>query len=155
MKRLFVFTLVLLFFAGCTQMRQKPDKVDPFEYMYPKKVEWDDPVQVLKSYYGAKKRGDWKKAFDICDFGETRSPQEIRQIKEDLKTDSVEWPERYKYHDWRVSKRKMGGETCVLLVTEMRSIHDPKRKAEMRDYEETMKLYGKKWKLVVPKVPEE
>ena len=155
MKKTILSFFLVLSIAGCTAMREKEDKVDPYNYMYPKKVKWDEPKEVLKAFYGAKKRGDWKKAFEICNFNETRNKQEIRRIKEDWKKDSAKWEVRYKFHDWHVSEKKEGKDSFVFFVTEFKSIPDPKKRSKMTDYEETMKLYGKKWKLVMPEVPGE
>jgi hypothetical protein len=153
MRRILTLAWALIIVCGCTGMREQPDHVDPFEYMYPSEVEWDKPDRVLKAFYGAKKRGDWKKAFEICDFNEVLPRKEAKRIRGEWKADSANWEKRYKYRNYYVAVKEQTGTTTLLSVTELYPDRNAKEGVGRADYEETMKLYGKRWKLTVPVVP--
>ena len=148
MSRSLILFAVIIAMTGCAGMREKEDSVDPFDYKYPKRVEWKDPENVLKAYYGAKKRGDWKKAFDICDFKEVLPDDKAKKIRKSWEEDSVEWIARYKYHDYYVIEKERTADTVTMLVTEFYPAKGGVRNTGQANYRETMKLYEKKWKLV-------
>ena len=148
MSRSLIILAVVVAMTGCTWMREKEDIVDPFDYKYPQRVEWDDPERVLKAYYGAKKRGDWKKAFEICDFEEVLPKDKAKRIRESWEEDSAEWPSRYKYHDYYVIEKQRTADTATLLVTEFYPSRGGVKNTAQANYSEMMRLYGKKWKLV-------
>jgi hypothetical protein len=149
MRRVLVLITAIVFVAGCLpDGARRRDKVDPFDYMYPKEVDWGNPEQVLKSYYGAKKRGDWKKAFRICDFAEVLPREEADKIREEWKKDSVNWSERYLFQDWYVVEKERKGDTAVMAVMHLYASREAEKGTAQANYSEVLKLYGKKWKLV-------
>ena len=149
MRKVLLLMTAIVFAAGCLPGGvRKEDKVDPFDYMYPKHVDWDNPEEVLKSYYGAKKRGDWKKAFRICDFTEVLPRAEADRIKKEWKEDSVNWGDRYMFHDWYVVEKERKGDVATMSVMHFYTSRAAKRGVAQANYDEVLKLYGKKWKLV-------
>ncbi len=148
MHKLFMLVVAAIFFAGCVGMRDKREEVDPFEYMYPMRIEWDDPQQVLKSFYGAKKRGDWKTAFSICNFAEALPRAEAKRIREEWKKDSINWNDRYLFHNWYVVEIEREDGRAIMVVTEFYASKTAEKGTAQADYNEVMALYGKKWKLV-------
>ena len=147
MHRFLGLIIGIMFLFGCEGMKPKADDVDAFEYRYPKKVEWKKPEQVLKSFYGAKKRGDWQKAFSICDFNETLSSAEAKNIREQWKKDSTSWKSRYMFRDYYVVERERSKDTATMIVMEFYDSKDEKNGVGKDEYVETMKKYGGKWKL--------
>jgi len=147
-RKLFILIVAAVFAAGCAEMRERREGLDPFEYMYPAKIEWDDPQQVLKSFYGAKKRGDWKMAFKICDFTEVLPRAEAKRIREEWKKDSVNWEDRYLFHNWYVVEIERKDGRALMAVTEFYVSKTAEEGVAQANYNEEMVLYRKKWKLV-------
>jgi len=149
MHRLLIIIFLIVVAVGCTSNttgRKNTTKL--FEHMYPTKVEWDNPEMTLKSFFGAKKTGDWKKAYEICDFSEVLPRDEAWEIRDAWEKDSVNWVDRYMFHDWYVAEKIREGDTATLVVTEMYNTPDTESGIAQANYNEIMKLYGKKWKLV-------
>ena len=143
-RALSLFLIILLIF-GCG--KPKPKDIDVFEYRYPKKVEWDKPEQVLKSFYGAKKRGDWQKAFSICDFEEVMPKKEAQAIREQWKNDAPKWKDRYMFRDYYVVERERDNDTARMIVMEFYDSKDEPGGVGRAEYVEIMKKYGNRWKL--------
>jgi hypothetical protein len=148
MRRFLILLGAAIFIAGCSGMKPKKDTVDAFDYKYPKTVEWDKPDQVLKSFYGAKKRGDWQKAFEICDFDKVLPSEEAKQIREQWKKDSTNWKDRYLFRDYYVVEKERNNDTAIMLVTEFYISKDVPGDVAHDEYSEVMKKYGSRWKLV-------
>ncbi len=149
MRIILILIGIVIISGGCLSDQMRKDTMDPTELMYPSRVEWDDPEAVLQSYYGAKKRGDWEKAFDICDFEQVLSRSEANKIRRIWKKDSESWPDKYAFTEYYVTLREKKGDTAVVAVIEVYPSRDRKKQFDQSDYEEKLRLYGKKWKLVV------
>jgi len=149
MRRILIIAFLIVVAVGCTSNRTDTRNTNNlFKHMYPEKVEWDNPEMVLKSFFGAKKNGDWKKAYEICDFSEVLPRDEAREIRDAWEKDSANWVDRYMFHDWYVAEKIREGDTAILAVTEMYNTADTESGIAQANYSEVMKLYGKKWKLV-------
>jgi hypothetical protein len=148
-KRLLILVLLplVLTAAGCTGSRPQPVSRRP-----PFKIEWQDPVSVMRGFLRAKKTGDWRTAYSACDYEETL-PKEMRaNIKKKWKEESKRWPLEYADTYWQITERRFDAETAVvrILVSRRNPITGELRPGEM--YEETLKKYKDKWKITSPLV---
>jgi len=142
--------LILVSF-GCTRsFRPPPSRRPPF------RIDWQDPVSVMRGFLRAKKRGDWPTAYRACDYDETLAGKERAKIKKRWKEECKKWPLEYADTFWEIRSRHFDSETAVvrILVSRRNPITGELRPGEI--YEERLKLYKDKWKItnLLPETPE-
>lgn len=145
-------TLLLVVFltavGGCgthppRQANAQPDKVT----VKPLEIDWSVPASVVDGFFDAKKRGDWRKAYDCCDFEERLGKKEAKAIREEWKRDSKSWPDDYAHTLWIVEDYEAEGDYALVGVTRI-DYGAPGTLDEKRvGFEEICKRYGKRWKI--------
>ena len=144
MKRLLILAFLPLVLAatGCTTGPPPPPYRRP-----PFKIDWQDPVSVMRGFLRAKKNGDWRTAYNACDYDEALPKQERANIKKKWKEESRRWPLEYADIYWQIEDRRFEDETAIvrILVSRRKPITGELRPGEI--YEETLKRYKDKWKI--------
>ncbi len=142
---LFCLTALVAVSFGCgTGLRRDSGSRGPW------RVDWQDPVSVMRGFLRAKKAGDWQKAYRCCDYDETLPKEQCRSIKEKWKAECKRWPIDYANTFWIITRQDYRGETAVVRILVSR--RDPITRALKRGetYEEELKKYKDKWKITNP-----
>lgn len=141
-----LFPLVLIA-AGCTTGPTHPPYRRP-----PFRIDWQEPLSVMRGFLRAKKNGDWRTAYSACDYDETLPKPAKADIKKKWKEESKRWPLEYADTYWQIEDRRFDNETAVvrILVSRRNPITGELRPGEI--YEETLKKYKDKWKITSPLV---
>jgi len=157
MKVLYITLAITLFgtVGGCVPRRQqqhsdaKPAVIEPIQ------INWSDPGSVVEGFFDAKKRGDWRKAYDCCDFQERLSAKEAKQIRAEWKNDAPTWPEKHRHSQWIIVDVTIKGDNALVLVAHIQRVGLAREDLKRTGFEELLKLYGDRWKItefqVMPK----
>jgi hypothetical protein len=127
--------------VGCsTSPRRGP-------YNPPRKIDWKDPVSVVRAFFSAKRAGDWQTAYRCCDYEETLSREERDAIKKKWKEECKRWPRDYADTSWIPTGRRYERDAATVAI--MVSHRDPitRRLQPTITYEEKLKRYNGKWKI--------
>ncbi len=105
---------------------------------------------MMRGFHSAKRRGDWRAAYNCCDYDETLSKDKRAEIKKKWKEESKNWPVDYMNTFWVITSSDYDRETARLriLVSRRNPITHALNPGET--YEETLKKYKDKWKLTNP-----
>jgi len=143
-KRFLLFCIAALLAVGfgcSTAPRRAPDKRPP------RKIDWQDPVSVMRGFFHAKKSGDWKTAYRCCDYEETLPKEERERIKKKWKAECKRWPIDYQNTYWIMTAQ--GYKDDIALVRILVSRRDPITHALKpgETYQEKLKKYKDEWKI--------
>jgi len=129
--------------VGCAPRHKEPEP----QTLEPIPINWNNPGSVVEGFFDAKKRGDWRKAFDCCDFKERLGGEEAKKIRAEWKRDAPTWPNRYRDSQWVILDETIRGNhalvSVILIEGEGNSVDDLKRSG----FDELLKRYGKRWKI--------
>ncbi len=112
-----------------------------------RRIDWQDPVSVMRGFFFAKKNGDWMAAYSCCDYEETLPEEETKKIREKWKAESQQWPIDYRNTFWNVTARSFKDD--VALVSILVARRDPVTHALTpgETYLAKLKKYKGKWKM--------
>jgi len=142
-----VFILVCVV-AGCGGGRQtrRTKQGKPVE-LPPVKIIWSEPISVVEGFFDAKKRGDWRKAFDCCDFEERLGAEEAKKIRAEWKKEAPEWPRMYRYSRWFVIDGATEGDYALVSVRHIEWVGPGTGDTKSTGFEDLLKRYGDRWKI--------
>ena len=144
MRKFLLFSLAALLAVGfgCSRDLRRGISKRP-----KRRIDWQDPVSVMRGFLSAKKRGDWQTAYRCCDYDETLPKEERARIKKKWKEECKRWPIEYANTFWIINSQHYRGDAA--LVTILVSRRDPITHALSpgETYEEKLKRYKDKWKI--------
>ena len=134
--------------AGCGGVRRpqqarraKPKELGPIE------IVWSDPGSVVEGFFDAKKRGDWRKAFECCDFKERLGAKEAEKIRKEWKKEALDWPTMYEGSLWFIIDAAIKDDLALVSVSHTRWVGPGMYDTAKTGFEELVKLYGDRWKI--------
>lgn len=142
--------------AGCRgQVRLPRRRETPApEPLGPVEIDWSSPGSVVEGFFDAKKRGDWRKAFDCCDFVERLGAAEAKKIRREWKKDAPAWPDRYRDSTWIILDETIERDIAIVSVAHIRWVGPGALDTKRTGFEELCKLYAGRWKITEFVVPE-
>ncbi len=134
--------------AGCGAVRRprqtpprKPKELGPIE------IVWSDPGSVVEGFFDAKKRGDWRKAFECCDFKERLGAEEAKRIRAEWKKEAHDWPAMHERSQWYIAGVAIQDNLAQVSVKHIRWVGPGMHDTAITGFEELVKLYGDRWKI--------
>ncbi len=147
----FLTTLLAISFGCTTGLRRETYRRPP------RKIDWQDPVSVMRGFLAAKKNGDWRTAYRCCDYDETLPKQEREKIKRKWKEECERWPIDYANTLWIITDRSYDADTAVVRIVVSRRNPITHELNPGETYKEKLKKYKDAWKIsgfLAPETPE-
>ena len=139
---LFFLAALLAVGSGCsTSDRRWPDRRPP------RRIDWQEPVSVMRGFFAAKKRGDWKSAYLCCDYEETLPKEERATIKKMWKAESGKWAVEYQHTFWIMTAQGYRDDTALVSILVARRDPITHALSPGETYLERLKKYKNKWKV--------
>jgi hypothetical protein len=147
---------MLMAVGGCTSEPQKRPKPKPKPAKNePIRIDWASPASVVEGFFDAKKRGDWRKAYNCCDFEQRLSKEEAKQIRDEWKREAHLWPDMYANSSWFIAEFEAEGDIALVSVVHV-EYGGPGELDETRTgFDELCKRYGERWKITEFTLPPE
>ena len=134
--------------AGCFGLRQpRPTRPGKPKELGPIEIVWSDPGSVVEGFFDAKKRGDWRKAFECCDFKERLGAEEAKRIRSEWKKEARDWPAMHEKSQWYIASAVIHEDLAQVSVKHVRWVGPGMYDTATTGFEELVKLYGERWKM--------